>query len=133
MQVRREVRAVPPAVGNPGGPGEDTLPGSLVLSLGGAWLRVPRTACSQRYHGHWPRKAFPTCDPAGANQSPSPWEISDWSREPDLSSWSGKRKAVGPEPPGTSFPTRSRSLGEGQSCHGGRGHNNGGVLLALSP
>ena len=51
MQVRREVRAVPPAMGSPGGgPGEDTLPGSLVLSLGGAWLRVPRTACSERYH-----------------------------------------------------------------------------------
>ena len=84
-------------------------------------------------HGHWLRKAFPTCDPGGANQSPSPWDLSDWSRETDLSSCSGKRKAVGPEPPGTSFPTRSRSLGEGQSCHGGRGHNNGGVLLALSP
>lgn len=34
MQVRREVRAVPLAVGKPGGPGEDTLPGTLVFVCG---------------------------------------------------------------------------------------------------
>lgn len=78
MWVEREVRAVPPAVGNPGQPEKDSLPGSRFSSLGGRGVAQDVQSCLLR---EAPGLTFPPCDPGWANQSPSPWNLSDWSRK----------------------------------------------------
>ena len=69
MWVGREVRAVPPTVGNPGQPGKDSLPRFCFLSLGGRGVAQDVQSCLLR---EAPGLTLPPCDPSWANQSPSP-------------------------------------------------------------